>query len=454
MTRHVASCQPPRATSKRRRNPDDLYQDVLLQSWGSGACRKYWIVHQAATNDALRIFSSSSHLEAMHEREREHIAAYNRAAKQERGSKELELTGLWMERTQWAQIYDGARRDLLVRISQMERQPAWARGGGFSIGEHQGVQIISRKADEKKIRQLMMALDRALDRCEDTMHRTGHSILCWLNSGSRNRFYQKPFSFLGRAATRQRYGRLFQRIIPFLFRAFNMTAAARKSALEIRFTTKQSKELRRVWNDDAWAEEDRHIGNADDKDQACLNSGNIWETEEDDNSGDEYKNEGDEDEYNSEEDEEKDDTSDESEIEGGEEGCMTHPENKDEDKNKDSEVSYEREGQYILTPKVDKLAEIIFRLSVFLATEQFTNGQPSLIRVRAGYVGSPICSRFGRIILNWNDMRARSWPSSGYFGIETNNELVKNTDSILHGIYGIMLRDGLFLCPTHFSKLG
>ncbi|KFZ16365.1 hypothetical protein V501_02264 [Pseudogymnoascus sp. VKM F-4519 (FW-2642)] len=243
-------------------------------------------------------------------------------------------------------------------------------------GEHQGVQSISRKADEKKIRQLMMALDRALDRCEDTMRRTGHPILCWLNSGSRNRFYQKPFSYLGRAATRQRYRRLFQRIIPFLFRALNMTAAVRNSALGIRFTTKQSKELRRVWNDIAWAEEDKDIGNADDKDQACLNSGNIWEAGEDDNSGDEY-NEGDEDEYNSEEDEEKDDTSDESEIEGGEEGCMTHPENKDEDKKKDSEVSYGREEQYTFTPKVDKLAEIIFRLSVFLATEQFTNEQPS-----------------------------------------------------------------------------
>ncbi|KFZ23434.1 hypothetical protein V502_02087 [Pseudogymnoascus sp. VKM F-4520 (FW-2644)] len=98
------------------------------------------------------------------------------------------------------------------------------------------------------------------------------------------------------------------------------------------------------------------------------------EAEEDDNSGDEYKNEGDEDKYNS---EEKDDTSDESEIEGGEEGCMTHPENKDEDNKKDSEVSYGREEQYTLTPKVDKLAEIIYRLSVFLATKQFTNGQRS-----------------------------------------------------------------------------
>lgn len=57
-------------------------------------------------------------------------------------------------------------------------------------------------------------------------------------------------------------------------------------------------------------------------------------------------------------------------------------------------------------------------------------------------------------MLKWNDMRARGWPPSGYFGIETNYELVKNTDSILDGIDGTMLRDGLFRCPTHFSKLG
>ena len=49
-----------------------------------------------------------------------------------RGSKELD--SLWMERARWATVYEGARRDLLVRISQVER----SHNRDFSIKEHQG----------------------------------------------------------------------------------------------------------------------------------------------------------------------------------------------------------------------------------------------------------------------------------------------------------------------------
>ena len=252
ITRHVLSCCPPphAATSSRRRNPDDLYQDVLLQTWGTGALRRYWIVHQASHQEPLRIFSSSSHLEAIHERERARIAARNRETMQETGVKELELTSPWMERTQWARVYEGTRRDLLVKTTEVRR--AWSYDQEFFIGQHGGVDLVSPRRDEQKIWQLMAALGRVLDRCEETMRRTGHPILCWLKSGSATRFYQQPFGFLGRAATRQRYRRLFQRFFPFIFRAYNMTPAMRRSALGIRFTKKQLNELRKVWEDEAW----------------------------------------------------------------------------------------------------------------------------------------------------------------------------------------------------------
>jgi hypothetical protein len=121
MTRHVSSCCPPCPPSRRRRNPDTLYRDVLLQTWVSGA-RKYWIVCEASTPNPLRRFSRSSYLEAIHERERAHVATSERAALQETGSKELELTSLWIDRTKWPEVYDGARRELLVRISQVEKK--------------------------------------------------------------------------------------------------------------------------------------------------------------------------------------------------------------------------------------------------------------------------------------------------------------------------------------------
>ncbi|KFY47387.1 hypothetical protein V494_00012 [Pseudogymnoascus sp. VKM F-4513 (FW-928)] len=117
MTRHVSSCCPRRHTSStRRRNPDDLYQDVQLQTWATGSSRKYWIVHGAPTNDELRIFSDSSHLDAIHKRERAHIAACDREAMQETGVKGLELTSPWMKRTDWGRVYEGTQRHLLFAI--------------------------------------------------------------------------------------------------------------------------------------------------------------------------------------------------------------------------------------------------------------------------------------------------------------------------------------------------
>lgn len=67
ITCHVSSCFPhPRAPSTCRLDPDDLYQDMLLQTWVSGASCKYWIVRQALTHNPLRVFSGSAHLDAIH----------------------------------------------------------------------------------------------------------------------------------------------------------------------------------------------------------------------------------------------------------------------------------------------------------------------------------------------------------------------------------------------------
>lgn len=377
MSRHVSSCYSlPHAPSTRRRSPDDLYQDVLLQAWVSGASRKYWTVHQTSTPNALQIFSGSAHLEAIHQREQAHIAARNRDAMHETGMKELELTSPWMERTQWAQVYEGTRRDLLVKISEVRK--SWSYNQDFPIGQHEGVNLVSWRSDEQKIWQLMAALDRALDRCEETMRRTGHPILCWLKSGSATRFYQKPFGFLGRAATRQRYRRLFQRFLAFIFRAYNMTLAVRKSALGIQFTKKQFEELERVWNDDVWDEVNRGLENAHDGDQFCSDNGSEWEGE-DDEDEDEDNEEDEEADYGEKDEEDGDGIEDENEItdRSADDGFIDQRDDDEDDKGWVSDGREDQRMSDTTTPAVDKLAEIVFRLSIFFITEEFTDGQPS-----------------------------------------------------------------------------
>lgn len=98
MTRHVSSCcPPPRAPFTPRRNPDELYQDVLLQTWVSGGSRRYWIVRPPLLKGPLRAFSISAHLDTIHQREQADIAACDQEAMQETGVNELELTSPWMD---------------------------------------------------------------------------------------------------------------------------------------------------------------------------------------------------------------------------------------------------------------------------------------------------------------------------------------------------------------------
>lgn len=374
MTRHVSSCCPdPLPSSRHRRNPDTLYRDVLLQTWVFGT-RKYWTVCEAANTNPLRSFSSSTYLESIHERERALVAATEREAMKETGSKEFDLTSLWMERTQWAHVYDGVRRDLLLRISQVER-PTCSKSGDFYIGEHHGAQLVSHAADELKIRRLMAALDRALDRCEETMRRTGHPILCWLNTSSRNRFDQRPFMFLGKAATRQRYRRLFQRFIPFLFRAYNMAPDVRLSALGIRLTKKELTELEKVWNDGAWDDDEHEPEIGDGISQGRYDNDLEPESECEEDENDEEEEEEDEKEAEDEEGEEKECSQGEEREQNNETGDGSleygYTSQTGDGDDEGSQTSNDPPGT------ADKIAELVFRLSIFFIAQEFTNGQPS-----------------------------------------------------------------------------
>ena len=128
-----------------------------------------------------------------------------------------------------------------------------------------------------------------------------------------------------------------------------------------------------VWNDEAWDDGENRL---------CYDNGTDWEgegkTEGDDggdDSDDEYEDEEDED---GEEDEEGGETKDENEIEDGSaEDGFNDQTNEYGDEDGDCQDFQESEDQYTHAPKVDKLAELIFRLGVFLATEPFTDGQPS-----------------------------------------------------------------------------
>src|SRR6187402_299577 len=156
LSRHVSKEHlNGRQTSRSR--IDDLYDDVYLQTWTHGASRKYWIVqkdgslHRPATGPETR-----AHLLSVWEREHMHLEREDqpRVYSTDTGTRTLAATGPWMDRTRWPITYQNVRRDIGQGLRDSDKN------------------LWSCWQDEQKISCLMGAVDRMLDRCEETMQHT------------------------------------------------------------------------------------------------------------------------------------------------------------------------------------------------------------------------------------------------------------------------------------------
>jgi hypothetical protein len=156
----------------------------------------------------------------------------------------------WMDRTRRSEIYRNCRRDMLVRLTEIG--PRWLHSQDVRLGCHDGADLISLTGNEKRIWILLQAVDQALNRCEEPMRCTGRPILCWLAGTKSNEFCPRPFTFLSRKASRQRYRRLWKKFIAFAFRLYHLPAATRESAFRIKLSGEQLEWLGEVWEDRCW----------------------------------------------------------------------------------------------------------------------------------------------------------------------------------------------------------
>ncbi|KAK2005687.1 hypothetical protein LZ32DRAFT_545546 [Colletotrichum eremochloae] len=147
---------------------DHIHDGILLQSWSQNGARGYWIAQSTTP-----------------------------------GSTPLRETG-WMRRTGWDLMFDGARRDLLVKITP---------------------------EDEAWLKRITSAVDGVFDRCEDTIRSTDVSMRCWLRSSEPYRPYKAPFELVGRQAIACKYRRLVKRLLCFCLRLWRLPLGARLSIL-------------------------------------------------------------------------------------------------------------------------------------------------------------------------------------------------------------------------------
>lgn len=84
-----------------------------------------------------------------------------------------------MRRTGWAKMFSNVDLRLLFNMAQ---SPVRVQANRILLGTLAEKEIVSQHADERKLQTVGLAIDRFFDRCEDTVHHTDHSLLCWLRS--------------------------------------------------------------------------------------------------------------------------------------------------------------------------------------------------------------------------------------------------------------------------------
>jgi hypothetical protein len=235
---------------------DSVRLHVSMQSWTQNGSRTYWIVN-AQLAASIRDLDSTAgrsprrakRLEVLHEEER-------RRAQKDKESYDILDTGVydeaflgnWMRRTNWTSVFSGVNRLLLVRLAEAPS----ADGSPLMYGEFEDRRLQSSAEDERRIRSIGAGIDAFFDRCEDTARHTDHSIRCWLRSNLADRPYKAPFQLPIRPSTRSRYRALWRRLVYFWFRLYRLEPAVRQNILRHHFTEEQRIVLDEVWTDPCW----------------------------------------------------------------------------------------------------------------------------------------------------------------------------------------------------------
>ncbi|KAH6954076.1 hypothetical protein BKA56DRAFT_707193, partial [Ilyonectria sp. MPI-CAGE-AT-0026] len=349
--------------------------------------RRYWIVeYGGSTIRPVGGKEVHDHLKGVFERERGRQkglveVALTNGNGTNRGPQTTTFTDLkpWLERTGWEQTFHGIDRELLRNLTTAP-SPATLRRGLISKGDRDrsghvrsDEHTISSADDERKIAALIAAVDVVMDRCEQTARTTSRSLLCWLRSVRPHSCYAKPFTFVGKAASRRKYIRLLKRFVAMVFRAYRLPADIRQRRAGIRFKKPQLRLISALWNHEIWTQ---HDALTDGFWQSIkLSDGVDVEADWDKESADEEEHR--EDDINS-DDESSVMGSDDSEADGmDDEEEESEGEDYDENEDQNGEIDAMGDSDGETPPLIEEALELLFGLIMAFSTEEVMDGCPA-----------------------------------------------------------------------------
>ena len=240
MHRSTSQCQNWRA--------DCVRGGLHLQSWTQNGARGYWIVdggedftHAMADTSPRRLRKVA----AMHHEEEHRLAdLVHHCSSTDVGIDDPTFRSNWMRRTGWQTTYYGVDRRFALQL----RQPPAADGEALYLGSFGGMEMYSHADDERCLVLVRRALESFIDRCEDTVRHTDHSIRCWLRSQISGQPYKAPFELPARQSTRTKYRGYMKGTIYFMLRASRLDEATCNELLRLRLSARQRRAITVLWD--------------------------------------------------------------------------------------------------------------------------------------------------------------------------------------------------------------
>ncbi|KAH7186847.1 hypothetical protein DER44DRAFT_754195 [Fusarium oxysporum] len=291
---------------------DHIQQGLSFQSWSANDIRRSWII--ADINPSRGSLSCSTLLQACPDAvkllaqklfadecarlggvEGGRTRRYDSAA-----PVSIALQTNWMRRTGWETMFQDTRRDILVALTEL---PNCRTNQPMPLGIQGEEVIYSLARDERKLASMMVALDRLLDQCGETVRRTDVCLRRWLRSRFPDRPYKAPFELVAKPSSEKVYRKELKRFICFWLRLSRLLPTTMRAITGRGLNRHQFRALRELWVDGVWqSEEPADMDRTDNQDGGQS----MNDHESGDDGGEEEEN--DDDDYGDEEDEGEDES--------------------------------------------------------------------------------------------------------------------------------------------------
>lgn len=248
---------------KRHWLRDHIEERLTFQSWTAKDVQKLWLVisdqqpSQGSSSNNLLLQETPNPVKDLPQQlfteERERLEKQSGVGRPFDGGMPTLSTLLtnWMRRTGWQNIFSGARRDVLVTLTELP----CTSGRPFWLGVHDGEVLHSPARDECRLASIMAALDRLFDQCGETVRCTDVCVRRWLRGRFPERPYKAPFELVIRPTSERQYRKELKRCLCLWLRLLRLPPSTARSIMGRGLSISQRKALKQLWSNPTWEEE-------------------------------------------------------------------------------------------------------------------------------------------------------------------------------------------------------